>query len=64
MVETMLLTTPMKTRTTQTSVPTSRTKATYLPGPESGGGCGSLALSVEAPIDERISVSAWTFFRR
>jgi hypothetical protein len=60
-LETMLLITPITNRATQTRVPTSRIAAAYLvAGPVSGGGCccESVAASVEAPIEERISVSA------
>jgi len=48
-------------KTTQMRMPTSRIGRRYLlAGPVSGGGCccASVAASVEAPIDERISVSA------
>lgn len=66
-LEAMLLTTPTSSSTTQTKMPTSRTAGDYFGvGPVSGGGCccASVAASVEAPIDPRISVSACTFLRR
>ncbi len=64
-LEAMLLITPMTTSTTQTRIPTSRTGAAYFGGPASGGNCcESVEASVDVPIDERISVSAWMFFRR
>jgi hypothetical protein len=57
----MLPITPITKKPTQTRMPTSRIAPPYLlAGPVSGGGCccESVAASVEAPIEERISVSA------
>ena len=57
MLDTMLLVTPTTSNTTQTISPTSCIAASYLV-PGTGGGWPSAGASVEAPIEERISVSA------
>jgi hypothetical protein len=63
-LEIMLPTTPTIKSPTQTRIPMSRMRRRYLVLGPASGGCGSDELSVDAPIDARISVSACTFLRR
>ena len=64
-LETTLPMTPMKSRTIQTRNPTSRTDGYLCDGPPKGGGCWeSLEPSLDAPIEERISVSACRLRKR